>query len=645
MKAYRLLSVGAIALCLAGCSTFFDNSAPSALTAENIYASPAMTQQAVTAVYELFGEERFFRNRLACGYAGLNTDIEYNRKSGNEYATYRITPANSDLSSSKGADPWSNFNAMIERCNNIVDGIDRYGLSQALSAEDKATFEYMKGEALFLRAFAMLEMVKYWGDVPVNVASYNGESIESVTQEKKDRNVAFEQIRKDLKAAANLLSWAGQNQGAVIVNDVRRPSKGAALALLARADLMYAGKAVRPNSLHDAAGYSITWNVEQDKRIELYQEVMTACNEVISKESAKLLDDYEQVFKDICQDKVTYTDMEHMWVIPFADGSRGQVMNYNCLKFNSTSAGNMTFGILKNNVNYDPGNVSSNAVLSIVPTLLWDFELGDKRKLVSILPYSWKLAQAKKINSLTSKDTVLYPAPQANVDQWYSGKYRLEWMNRKNLGTDDGIDFPIIRYADVLLMYAEAAIGSNDEIAVPAPGAMTITPQEAFDKVRARAGLASKPLTLANIQDERKFEFSGEYIRKYDLMRWGILREKMIETRERLDQFRTKYNLNGVYLTYEPDDSMVESGAVAGDGKPIHGYKVIDIWVYGGPGTKPTTGMFASSDMKMSEKLARNAYVMYDYDKPEQLESRQYWPVFSTNIGTSNGLLWNNYGY
>ena len=46
-----------------------------------------------------------------------------------------------------------------------------------------------------------------------------------------------------------------------------------------------------------------------------------------------------------------------------------------------------------------------------------------------------------------------------------------------------------------------------------------------------------------------------------------------------------------------------------------------------------------------AEKLADNTYILYDYDHPETLESRQYWPIFATVVGASGGLLYNNYGY
>ncbi|NIG57277.1 RagB/SusD family nutrient uptake outer membrane protein [Chitinophaga sp. Cy-1792] len=83
-----------------------------------------------------------------------------------------------------------------------------------------------------------------------------------------------------------------------------------------------------------------------------------------------------------------------------------------------------------------------------------------------------------------------------------------------------GIDFPIYRYSDVLLMLAESI---NEAAGAP--------DQEAYDAVNAvrnRAGLGnlpaglSKAAFLAKIQDERLFELFGEGWRKDDLIRWGL---------------------------------------------------------------------------------------------------------------------------
>ena len=71
--------------------------------------------------------------------------------------------------------------------------------------------------------------------------------------------------------------------------------------------------------------------------------------------------------------------------------------------------------------------------------------------------------------------------------------------------------YRLLRYADVLLMYAEACVESNADLDKG---------QDAFDRVRRRVGLATKPLTRANVRLERRLELAGEQQRLYDIRRW-----------------------------------------------------------------------------------------------------------------------------
>ena len=642
---------------LTGCN-FFDNNSPSSNTPQETFSSPANTELAISAVYELFGQDRGYRNRLTCGYAGINTDIEYNRKSTKDYAIYQTKVTDTDLSNAKGNDAWGYLTSMIERCNNVVDGIDAFGYPNATKG-DSLIFDYLKGEALYLRAFALLEMVKYWGDVPVKIKAYDGSSLAEATSAKVDRNIAFEQIRTDLKAAAELMEWSGAAQLAAARNNVCRPSKAAALALLARADLMYAGKAVRPTVLESGCStYSITWNIKDEdkaKRLELYKEVMWACDTIIRVEESKLLPDYAQIFKYICADETNYSKMEHIWVIPLANGARGQVINYNCAKFNSESAnskGDYTMGVLLHNVKYST-TVSSNFAMSMVPTLLFDYENGDQRREVTVLPYKWQTATAgsgPNHSSLPRKEKsvmCLYPKLQSDASQWACGKYRIEWMNHDNTGTDDGVDFPIIRMSDVFLMFAEASIGSMDQENITPAMPTLYSGQECFDKVRARAGVGTKPLTLAAIQEERKLEFAGEYIRKWDLMRWGILKDALVKAHERIEDLRENQDAHVLYAKYKEDKSYLQAGARDFDGKEVvRGYLIDEVYGFRLDEYGSRSGdLWASEKCKFADKLSPATYILYDYDDPESINSHQYWPIFATVLGASNGELFNNYGY
>lgn len=110
-----------------------------------------------------------------------------------------------------------------------------------------------------------------------------------------------------------------------------------------------------------------------------------------------------------------------------------------------------------------------------------------------------------------------------------AGKWRRETlyenqMSAKSLYTT--INFPLLRYSDVLLMYAEAineCNGGPDELA-----------KAAVREVRNRAGIKTDENQLADqqsfrelVRNERGRELAFEGLRKYDLIRWGIFVDRM----------------------------------------------------------------------------------------------------------------------
>ena len=119
------------------------------------------------------------------------------------------------------------------------------------------------------------------------------------------------------------------------------------------------------------------------------------------------------------------------------------------------------------------------------------------------------------------------------------GKFRRDWITNPYLAIHltqqyFGLNWPLIRYSDVLLMYAEADNEMN--------GAPTAAAISAFEQVRKRAfGAASIGTTPSDyngffnaIVKERSLELGGEGIRKYDLIRWNMLGQKLDETKAKL---------------------------------------------------------------------------------------------------------------
>ncbi|MGN6438779.1 MAG: RagB/SusD family nutrient uptake outer membrane protein [Agriterribacter sp.] len=113
-------------------------------------------------------------------------------------------------------------------------------------------------------------------------------------------------------------------------------------------------------------------------------------------------------------------------------------------------------------------------------------------------------------------------------DSWIDGYYAVKkWLDPALVNPDYGTlgdnDFVLLRYADVLLMHAEAENEANG----PANAYSSI------DEVRERAGMPALPTGLSKdemrerIRHERRVEFALEGIRYFDLRRWGIATEKL----------------------------------------------------------------------------------------------------------------------
>jgi hypothetical protein len=308
----------------------------------------------------------------------------------------------------------------------------------------------------------------------------------------------------------------------------------------------------------------------------------------------------------------------------------------------------------------------SNLKVVLTPDFVLSFDKNDTRKWVTVNPYEWVYdnKNTTKVDSeLAASDSVVYHKP-TKANKFYLGKFRYEWLNYDVTVDEDGLNMPVMRYSDILLMYAEAMIGGVTGDAPSYTGSKTAL--EILNLVRQRAGLSAKAqCELADIQEERAKEFAGEHIRKYDLMRWGILGSSLVAAEAKLEAFgnvkkdpedASKYiiDLSGteyegkvneqIYVKFQKDNSSVnkgfgyvitdiyglalnELGAPAGYDNPDHdGWRAVDIWISDNSATLKGKRIFAKG-------LDANS-----------IDNRQYWPIFEI-ILASNPRLWNDYGY
>lgn len=145
---------------------------------------------------------------------------------------------------------------------------------------------------------------------------------------------------------------------------------------------------------------------------------------------------------------------------------------------------------------------------------------------------------------------------------------------------------------------------------------------------------------------ERAFEFCGENIRKYDLMRWNKLGSQLQLTMERLANLDAgtgefEGRMDSVYFTYKQDNSFAQSGNAYVFDKFV-GLKKGD--------TAPadydkTAGWIRKSFYEKDGERHLAAKDYYLYKEGVDVDMRHYWPIFEVNINASNGTLWNDYGY
>jgi hypothetical protein len=629
MKKYIFyLSIIALTLSHTSCENFLDSPNKSTLEENIIFSDPTFAEGAVFGIYNVFLENNSYRNRLAL-YMGVNTDIELH--SGTEDATayndrrsiaiYNTSSNNTEFNASGGDDPYSRMYSAIERANICISGIRKYG-----SPEPGTKMGYLLGESLALRAFLYADLVKWWGDVP---ARFEPVASSTIYTPKSDRDVIYKQIIADLAEADALVPWPGD---ATETKTVERVNKAFVKGLRARICLAAGGYSLRPD-----AGIRLSTDPELS-RPKMYAIAKKECQDIIESKKCNLSASFEAIFKENCQDVVS-SGRESIFELPYSS-TRGQMVSYCGLR-------------------HDNGDkyttVTIKGEFGPSPVLYYDYDTVDTRRDVTCIPYKWKDGKQQ----LTS------------VKLWYFGKYRAEWMTRVPVtSNDDGVNPIMLRYADVLLMFAEA----ENELNGPTDSAKLILkavrgrafPESAYtEKVDNYINaLTDKNLFFDAVVKERAFEFAGEQVRKYDLIRWNLLKNKLDDLKANVRKLRDglepyadvpKY----VFWKFKSDKETIEifglkRGQVPKDGSGVpltedqyDSWRIANGWNNyadsDGNFKKWVNGTETTGDLQASYI---DAVYLIDPAKPNvSPDTRQLMPFMDIVVSVSNGMLSNDYGY
>ena len=504
--AYILSLVAGGMLTITSCD--LEAPAKSTLSPDLIFSTEGLADAAVMAIHESFGQTNSYRGRYI-PYFGINTDCEmynnYADDSKDPYtdkeislAVYSASPDNTYMNTTNNA--WSYMYEAIERANKALEGMD------ANADLTDANMAQLYGELLTLRSFIYFDLVKAWGDVPYR---FEPNTSETIYLPRTDRVTVLKKVMEDLLLAEDYLGWPNENAYTV---SVERCSKAFAKGLRARVALFLAGYSEWPNE-------GLRYNIQDEtERRNMYQEALNECVSIIN-QGCNQLGSFEQNFRNLCQENVS-AGQESIWEIPFASG-RGRVL--------------YTWG--GKHAELDQWTqLNKGGVNGPTPTLWYDYDKDDVRRDITCLPYTWDKESSTETQSIKM-------ISGSSGGGWNFGKLRFEWMSRIVTSTnDDGINFQVMRYADIYLMAAEAENALNG----PANAGQYLKPilDRAYpsDKVSSILSTASgsQDAFQQEIMNQRKFEFAGEAIRKVDLMRWGKLSEVLAETKAKMERTASK---------------------------------------------------------------------------------------------------------
>ena len=579
-----------------------DMDAPSISTLDesSVFATYSLAESEVMSIHVSFGETNSYRGRFL-PYYGVNTDVEWgNAPSYNDRATdkqrlwnYSTNADNTQMNQANNA--YAKFYEGIERANLAIKGIRQYG-----NIENNADMRHLLGEALTLRAVIYNDLLKAWGDVP---ARFEPNNSDNMYLPRTNRDVIYKQLLADLLEAEDYCYWAKEN---AITKTTERVNKDFVKALRARLALYAGGYGLRGD------GYRLSKDPELAPE-KMYQIAKQECEEVIAHGSSKL-GSFKENFVKLCQDNVT-AGGESLWEIPFSAG-RGRVL--------------YTWG-LKHNAKDQYTQQSQGGINRAVSTLYYDYDPEDIRRDITVVPYEW---------SKDLKDGNAHVV-LSGLNKMCFGKLRYEWMNRIVTSTnDDGVNWQYMRLADVYLMAAEA----ENELGNTAAAWSYMKP--VLDRALPAAKVsalqtkytASQQAFREGIYDQRALEFAGEALRKADLVRWGIIDQKMAEAKAKLQALQTRTGdyaglPDKVYLKTVENESEIE---IYGLNKGENDATVIN----GFEGDWESKSWFGSADKpSLTDDIIDGLYVATP-------SLNCLWPIWQNFIDSSNNMLNNdgNYG-
>lgn len=490
-----------------GCKKYLDQQPITDVDATVVFKDVQSTYKALSGVYSRLVGDAGYGIRLSLYYPVDNDEMQGPTGSSDndrrDIARYSATPGNAQITN-----PFNQLFQGIEFANICIDNIPKMDMYSNGTEQQKKQLQRMYGEALALRAQFYFEAIRNWGDLPAHFLPAAKQVNDNPFPSRTHSDTLYNRILSDLQLAATLVPW--RNEITTIGDQLdERLTKGSIKALRARIALFRGGYA-----LH-ATGGGMQRNPDY---LTYYQIAKTECSEIMSSGQHSLNPSYRALWKDqVCAHAVT--------------DPNGELM-FQASAIGLTSAEDTKLGYYNGPTVNNFGNRSINPL----PTYLYLFDSTDQRRDVTFAIYNVAANGSTKIGQ--------------TITAMNDGKYRRDWITNPTVSPTNavqyfGLKWQIMRYSDVLLMYAEA----ENELSGP-----TALAYDAINMVRRRgygkpintpdaavdipAGLSKTDFFKAIVR-ERALELGGEGIRKYDLIRWNLLGTAINESKANMLKMST----------------------------------------------------------------------------------------------------------
>ena len=534
---YTALVAGLALLCVS-CKDKLVIPPVGSLSSEGYFSTPSHIEEGIRGVYSkvtgIEGNEYIYLSETRSD--NVWTDPAPNAtRDATEIGHYRFNPSLGTLEST-----WSGWYSVIYNANTVLASLDNVEFT------NESIKKQFRGELLFLRAYAHLELVRVFGNVPVVDHVLSASEAKELGQT-PGADILKNQVIPELKEAVDLLPYQKSmlsSTGGSATSEYRG-DKLAAQAMLARAYMTLYGWPSKDSSVKAEAKSLLKTVIDYANANGYWAPTATEWKKMFTTDR-------------VTQNKYFIFSIQHT------------AATSNTLAFISCAEA-LTVDYLPTQGTNSRFNGNAMYTGFVEATTRYEFQAtGDERGKFCILD---TMAPVGTYTGYPNRETE-FTLDNGEKVTTYERSLNTKWVpyaaKRESVGvTFDDLDlntgwpmnFPIIRTEDMMLLYAELLVEDND-----IAGAMEIV-----NKIRTRAGVEARPTNcsaadaLNYVKKERKLEFFGEGVRWFDQIRYGEWKESTLKMFNRyLNSSNPGYQttvstvsiVDGKYLSPIPETEM-----------------------------------------------------------------------------------------